>query len=114
MVGSIIDITELKTTEEKLRESEERFRLAAKATRDAIWDWDRERNYVWRSKGFQNLFGYESDDDRRRPSPGGPIAFTPTIATESLSQLPDMERNPVASSARSSIAFAGRTARMPT
>ncbi len=62
MVGSIIDITELKTAEAKLRESEERFRLAAKATRDAIWDWDCSRDYVWRSKGFQNLFGYEADD----------------------------------------------------
>ena len=40
MVGSIIDITELKHAEEQLRESEERFRLAARATRDAIWDWD--------------------------------------------------------------------------
>jgi PAS domain S-box-containing protein len=61
MVGSIIDVTALKTTEQKLRESDERFRLAARATRDAIWDWDRKRNYVWRSKGFQSLFGYAAD-----------------------------------------------------
>ncbi len=61
MVGSIMDISELKTTEQRLRESEERFRLAAKATRDAIWDWDRQRDEIWRSKGFQTLFGYEPD-----------------------------------------------------
>jgi PAS domain S-box-containing protein len=62
MVGSLIDITELKETEQKLRESEERFRLAAKATCDAIWDWDRETNQVWRSSGFQTLFGYEPEE----------------------------------------------------
>jgi len=61
MVGSIIDISELKETEEKLRESEERFRLAAKATRDAIWDWDLRKAEVWRSEGFHALFGYEAD-----------------------------------------------------
>jgi PAS domain S-box-containing protein len=92
MVGSIIDVTALKTTEEKLRESEERFRLAAKATRDAIWDWDRERSYIWRSKGFQNLFGYTSDQitpdlawwtDRIHPDDRERV----------MSQLPDMESN---------------------
>jgi PAS domain S-box-containing protein len=91
MVGSIIDITDLKTAEDKLRESEERFRLAAKATRDAIWDWDRSRDYVWRSKGFQSLFGYEAHE------------IEPTFAwwTERIhpddrdrvkAQLPDLER----------------------
>ena len=40
MVGSIMDISELKQAEARLRESEERFRLASMATRDAIWDWD--------------------------------------------------------------------------
>jgi PAS domain S-box-containing protein len=58
MVGSIMDISELKNTEERLRESEERFRLASRATRDAIWDWDLRRGAVWRSEGFQSLFGY--------------------------------------------------------
>lgn len=92
MVGSIIDVTALKTTEEKLRESEERFRLAAKATRDAIWDWDRERSYIWRSKGFQSLFGYSAEQitpdlawwtDRIHPDDRERV----------LSQLPDMESN---------------------
>jgi PAS domain S-box-containing protein len=62
MVGAQIDITELKETERKLRESEERFRLAVKATRDAIWDWDRHTDLVWRSTGFQTLFGYKPED----------------------------------------------------
>ena len=62
MVGSLMDITELTNTEEKLRESDERFRLAAKATQDAIWDWDLDRGQVWRSDSFQTLFGYSAAD----------------------------------------------------
>lgn len=62
MVGTLMDISDLKNTEEKLRESELRFRLAAKATRDAIWDWDLRKGEVWRSEGFQTLFGYRSEE----------------------------------------------------
>ncbi|MEX0676515.1 MAG: PAS domain-containing protein [Pirellulales bacterium] len=62
MVGALIDITDLIVTEQKLRESEERFRLAVKATRDAIWDWDRQSDQVWRSTGFQTLFGYKPEE----------------------------------------------------
>jgi PAS domain S-box-containing protein len=62
MVGSLIDVTELKVTEQKLRESEERFQLAVKATRDAIWDWNRQTGQVWRSAGFQTMFGYAADE----------------------------------------------------
>ncbi len=63
-VGSILDISQLKNAEEKLRQSEERLRLAAKATRDAIWDWDIRKNAVWRSEGFQTVFGYAPEDMR--------------------------------------------------
>lgn len=62
MVGSMMDVSALKTAEAKLRESDERFRLAARATRDAIWDWDLRKGHVWRSEGFQTLFGYQSHE----------------------------------------------------
>ncbi|MBI3838049.1 MAG: PAS domain S-box protein [Planctomycetia bacterium] len=61
MVGSLMDISELKNTEGQLLESEERFQLAAKATRAAIWDWDLRKGKVWRSEGFQTLFGYAAE-----------------------------------------------------
>ena len=55
------NITARKQVEEQLRESDERFQLAAKATRDAIWDWDLRKGKVWRSEGFQTLFGYSAE-----------------------------------------------------
>jgi PAS domain S-box-containing protein len=40
LVGICQDVTERKQAEDRLRRSEERFQVAAKATNDAIWDWD--------------------------------------------------------------------------
>ncbi len=40
MLGTVMDITDRKRAEESLHESEERLRLATKATNDVIWDWD--------------------------------------------------------------------------
>ncbi|MEX2111717.1 MAG: PAS domain-containing protein [Pirellulales bacterium] len=62
MVGSVLDITRLKRAERDLRDSEERFRLAARATRDVIWDWDMREGRVWRSEGFEATFGYRADE----------------------------------------------------
>lgn len=41
-----------------LSRSEERFRLLADVTTDAIWDWDLVTGTRWRSDGFRTLFGY--------------------------------------------------------
>ena len=57
----MIDISQLQHAEERLRESDERFRLAAKAARDAVWDWDLRQDKVWRSEGFHTLFGYTAE-----------------------------------------------------
>ena len=40
-------------------ETSERFELVARASNDAIWDWDLITNEIWWSEGFQNLFGYK-------------------------------------------------------
>ncbi|HEX8315634.1 MAG TPA: PAS domain-containing protein, partial [Flavisolibacter sp.] len=46
----------------ELSQSEERFRLIANATTDAIWDWDLVNNEVWWSDTFYNRFGFDKDD----------------------------------------------------
>jgi PAS domain S-box-containing protein len=49
--------------EQALRESEERFRVAASATNDVIWDWDLRTGLVQWSEGVTRHFGYPLDDD---------------------------------------------------
>jgi diguanylate cyclase (GGDEF)-like protein/PAS domain S-box-containing protein len=45
------DVTERERTEQ-------RFQLVARATTDAVWDWDMERGVTWRSENVFQLFGY--------------------------------------------------------
>jgi PAS domain S-box-containing protein len=40
VVGISVDITERKRSQEAVKESEKRHRLATKATKDIVWDWD--------------------------------------------------------------------------
>lgn len=62
IVGTARDITEGKLAEEKIRQSEERFRLLAKATNDAIWDWSFTTETIWWNEVFETLFGYTPRD----------------------------------------------------
>lgn len=43
--------------------SEERFRLVARATNDALWDWDFVNNTVWWSETFFKMFGYPAENN---------------------------------------------------
>jgi PAS domain S-box-containing protein len=44
--------------EAALRQTEERYRLAAKATNDAIWDWDLAADRILWNEALTTLFGY--------------------------------------------------------
>jgi diguanylate cyclase (GGDEF)-like protein/PAS domain S-box-containing protein len=44
-----------------LRASDERFRLVAQATNDAVWDWDLQTNGLWWSSSLETLFGHRPD-----------------------------------------------------
>src|SRR5262245_8823404 len=62
------DVTSRKRAEEALRASEERFRTLAKATNDAVWDWDLGTNKVWWNEGVLTLFGYRLDNSESDPA----------------------------------------------
>nr|BDT38194.1 PAS domain-containing protein [Myxococcus sp. MH1] len=58
MVGVVADCTEREAAEAVLREAEERYRLAARATHDVLWDCDLETGRVRWDGGQEELFGY--------------------------------------------------------
>ena len=62
LVGISQDITERKQAEDQLRRSEERFQIVARATNDAIWDWDLVTNAVWWNQGLTTLFRYSAEE----------------------------------------------------
>ncbi len=57
------DITLRKQANEKILLDKERYDLAAKATNDAIYDWDIVSNRLHWGEGFTTLFGYHRADD---------------------------------------------------
>jgi PAS domain S-box-containing protein len=56
-----IDRAQRKHAVEALRESDLRFRIVARATNEAVWDWKLADNSVWWNPSFQRLFGYALD-----------------------------------------------------
>jgi PAS domain S-box-containing protein len=61
-----VDITHKKDAEQELKRmltelkgANERFVKVAQATRDAIWDWDIERNFLYWGDGMKQLFGHD-------------------------------------------------------
>lgn len=55
------DISELKSIQENLRKSEERFQLAAAGSKDGIWEWDIEKDLAYFSPRCQEMIGEQFD-----------------------------------------------------
>ena len=56
--GASVDIHDRKVAEEALRTSEERYALAARATNNAIWDWDLATGSLSWNEGVHEVLGY--------------------------------------------------------
>lgn len=55
------DITERKKAEEEIVQANERFNLIARATNDAVWDWDMITDQNWGNEIFYKYYGIEPD-----------------------------------------------------
>jgi PAS domain S-box-containing protein len=55
------DQTTWKETEEALRRSEARYRLVARASREAIWDWNLISDQIEWNEGLEHIFGHRLD-----------------------------------------------------
>ena len=60
--GVLLDITERKRAEEALRESEERYRLVARATNEVIWDNDLTTGRQEWDGAVRTMFGYSPQE----------------------------------------------------
>ena len=56
-IGSCVDVTELMTKDEALRQSEERMRLATVAVNLGIWEWDLSKDEIWATNARRAILG---------------------------------------------------------
>lgn len=60
--GVLVDVTDRRTAETALRESEQRFALALESSRNALWDWRVPENDLYLSPQWKEQLGYTDDE----------------------------------------------------
>jgi len=60
--GNNRDITKRKSNDKLLKESQERFELAMKASKDGLFDWNLLTNEIYYSPGWKHMLGYEYNE----------------------------------------------------
>ena len=111
MTGVNIDVTDRQQAKQALLQSEERFRLAIKATNDSIWDIDLETGTVTWNETYSTLF-VRPPRPRIRGNGGSPVSTQRTASAPSAGctlQLATAHRIGPASTV-----FSGRMAGGPT
>ncbi len=68
VLGFCEDITERRLTETALRQSHERFELAAAAVNCLIYDWDLKNDTIQRTQGLTELLGYTLEETEPTPT----------------------------------------------
>ena len=62
LIGTALEITNIKQTQEELRSSNERFQLASRAVDCVIYDWDITVNSIIRTEGITFILGYSLEE----------------------------------------------------
>lgn len=62
LIGTVQDVTRDREASARLREVEERLRLAARATNDAVWDWDLRTDQVTWNEALERAHGHRLVD----------------------------------------------------
>jgi diguanylate cyclase (GGDEF)-like protein/PAS domain S-box-containing protein len=67
LIAKVTRLTERARFEEALKESEERYALAARGANDGLWDWRLKSNEIYFSSRWKSMLGYDESEIGNRP-----------------------------------------------
>lgn len=65
MIGTHTDLTQTLQTKEELNTMNQRFHYAAKASSQALWEWNAVTGEAYVSPSFTEMFGWQADENKR-------------------------------------------------